>query len=154
VLTRYFSFYVADSDGNLYLYSNNSNNAIATINASSGSYFALSDKRHKKNIQPLGIVLPNINKLTPSSYKFKNQAEDSERSIGIMAQELAKYFPEVVTYNAQADIYHVDYGSLAAVAIKAIQEQEHQILNQQEQLMRQQEQIDRLERIASELIDR
>ena len=71
-----------------------------------GAGFALSDKREKKGIKPLGKA-GSILGLKTYSYKYKG--DDKER-IGVMAQDVQKVLPEAVT--------EVNYKGKKRLAIK------------------------------------
>ena len=51
--------------------------------------------------------------------------EDHTRPrIGVLAQDVQKILPEVVTYAEEEDMYSVDYGNITAVLIEAIKDQQ------------------------------
>lgn len=131
---KYISFYVSDATGDLNIYSNVSNTPIARISDHNGGYSSLSDVRHKRNIKALYRVSSKIEKLKPATYNFNSQTDTEKRQIGMMAQDLIKYFPEVVTHDLENDLYHVEYGALSTIAIKAIQEQQEIITALKEEL--------------------
>jgi hypothetical protein len=58
----------------------------------SGAGFALSDKREKKDIKPLGKT-GSLLGLTAYEYKYKG---DDEKRVGFMAQDVKKVLPEAV----------------------------------------------------------
>ena len=99
-----------------------------------------SDKRLKSNIRPLETALTKLNLLEPVRYDMNSPVEDvlsdakkeairkgGENQIGLLAQDVAKIFPEAVSYDEEADLYSIKYGMLIPVLIKAIQEQQKQI---------------------------
>jgi hypothetical protein len=71
-----------------------------------GAGFALSDKREKKDIKPLGKA-GSVLGLTAYEYKYKG--EDKKHK-GFMAQDVQKVLPEAVT--------EVDYKGKKRLAIK------------------------------------
>ena len=71
-----------------------------------GAGFALSDKREKKEIKPLGKS-GSVLGLKMFSYKYKG---DDKQRIGVMAQDVAKVLPEAVA--------EVDYKGKKRLAIK------------------------------------
>lgn len=94
------------------------------IRQSDGNYFSSSDLRLKKNINGLEDVLSKVMALRPSKYQFRDQ-ESEVKDLGLIAQEVEKYFPEVV---ATVDgTKAICYAKLSVVAIKAIQEQQEEI---------------------------
>jgi hypothetical protein len=48
--------------------------------------------------------------------------EHLKRRVGVIAQEINKILPEVVTYEPTEDIYSVDYGNITGILIEAIKE--------------------------------
>ncbi|HEY6504453.1 MAG TPA: tail fiber domain-containing protein [Chitinophagaceae bacterium] len=97
-----------------------------------GSYHDGSDLRLKRNIEPLPGVLPGLMKLQPKKYLMKYNNPGNRITIGFIAQDLKRYFPELVSvvdgtmlgYNEIPDMHTVNYSQLSVVSIKAIQEQQ------------------------------
>ncbi|HHZ65495.1 MAG TPA: tail fiber domain-containing protein [Flavobacteriales bacterium] len=101
--------------------------------ASSGVYTATSDRRLKKNIEPVLTVLPNLRKLDVVKYHFKrNEDESIKKQWGFIAQDVIKLFPELVDEGekeeGQSEAYYgINYDNFGVLAIKAIQEQQAMI---------------------------
>jgi hypothetical protein len=147
--------YSASGDNNLTFY-NNAGTEIADIDDVSGTFNALSDSRHKKNIQNMEPALPLLMKLNPSYYQFTWQQPTEEQQIGLLAQETQQLFPELVSYCKEKDLYKMNYAGFSIVAIKAIQEQQVLITDLQQQmkeLSKQNEELKtRLEKIETVLM--
>ena len=112
----YRQMYIAASV--LYFY-NGSNQANLS---SAGAWTNASDARLKNNIKDIKYGLGTVLQTQPRSY---NRVDVEGDFIGFVAQELKTQIPEVVFgSDAEGDQYTVDYGSLVAVAFKAIQEQQ------------------------------
>jgi hypothetical protein len=100
-----------------------------------GAYAVFSDARLKKNVQPMRAVLPALSGLEAVSYEMKNNNPDHQRTIGMIAQDVQKVFPEMVRSVAPlnkegkhgAASLVMDYSRFGVIAIKALQEQEEQI---------------------------
>jgi Chaperone of endosialidase len=153
-----WGMYVSSIDSSLNFYSNGS--LRANIDRVTGVYTALSDRNMKKNVRPLSPVLSLINQLPVYSYHYADSRDDDRRMIGLMAQDVQPYFPELVyqRYDREKDkpLLTMDYSGLGVLAIKAIQEQQKMIdelksqleaakaVNVNEQLKKQQETIDLL----------
>jgi len=88
--------------------------------SAAGAWTNASDARLKKNIVDIKYGLSDVLKAKPRSYQMNDVAGDF---VGFVAQELQTVIPEVVTGDAEKQL-GVDYGSLVAVAFKAIQEQQ------------------------------
>jgi len=106
--------YMNTSDTNLYFF-NDAN--YAYLNGS-GAWTNASDARLKKNIVDIKYGLADVLKAQPRSYQMHDVAGDF---VGFVAQELQTVIPEVVSGDPEKQL-GVDYGSLVAVAFKAIQE--------------------------------
>jgi hypothetical protein len=102
------------SDTVLY-FTNGSNQASLSA---AGAWTNASDARLKKNIVNIKYGLADVLKAQPRSYQM-NSVEGN--FVGFIAQELKEVIPEVVSGNPEVQL-GVDYGSLVAVAFKAIQE--------------------------------
>jgi trimeric autotransporter adhesin len=87
-------------------------------------FFYTSDRSLKTNILPLSGALSKILSLQGVSFNWK---KDGSRSIGLVAQDVEKVFPELVGQNAETGIKSVEYGNLVAPLIEAIREQQKQI---------------------------
>ena len=84
-----------------------------------------SDMRLKENVTDLEYVLPILNELDVIRYNYKKETGLPEgRQIGVNAQQLFKYFPEMVYYNEEKDQYIVYYAKLTTLLIKGMQEQQ------------------------------
>lgn len=100
---------------------------LARLN-NTGAWSAVSDRRLKHEIEPLGGLLEKALALKPVSYRFKTQTT-KERHLGFIAQEVQKLLPSFVT---EDEILTLNYAGLSTVAIGAIQEQ-HQIVKEQQE---------------------
>ena len=95
-----------------------------------GIYYPLSDRRLKKNIEPIGHILDKVVQLQPVRYHFKDNPDDlSTKSVGFIAQDVEKYIPDVV--GEKDGFKSLAYSQLVVFAIGAIKEQQEQIENLQ-----------------------
>lgn len=100
-----------------------------------GTIYSRSDSRLKKEIQPLDPVLGKLALLNPVSYEMKYQNPEHKRSLGFIAQEVRKIFPESVRIisdhkhkgSATQDLHTLTSAHFSVYAIKALQEQWQQI---------------------------
>jgi len=106
--------YMNSGDGTLYFHNGNN---YATL-SSAGAWTNASDERLKNNIVDIKYGLDAVLQTQPRSYKMNDIEGDF---IGFVAQELQTVIPEVVSGDPEKQL-GVDYGSLVAVAFKAIQE--------------------------------
>ncbi len=116
-----------------------------------GSYQNLSDSNLKTNIKPMAPALTKLMDLKPKSYemdpsKLPNTPLASGPQFGVLAQDVAKVFPELVatspilsgdpsSTNTKVTQYEsVNYSGLIPVLIKAVQEQQAEIKSLQQQI--------------------
>ncbi len=98
-----------------------------------------SSRRWKTNIQPLHDALGMIERLQGVSYDLK---DSGKHEIGVIAEEVGKVVPEVVSYEENGkDARGVDYSRLTALLIEATKEQQALIRHQQKLIGAQQTQI-------------
>lgn len=132
-----WSFKVASS---MSLYFKNS--LRGTFNSTTGVYTNISDERLKKDIESLSPVLEKVMTLKTYSYHLLDNQDGAERSYGLMAQQVQKVFPDLVSPiedNAGHQYLGLNYQGLNVVAVKAIQEQQAIIAKLQDKLRLQQE---------------
>lgn len=85
--------------------------------------FGVSDARLKKNIGPLKYTLDTVNLLRPVQFQWSDsEVFGKQREIGLIAQEVMKTVPEVVTYHNEEERYTLDYAKLVPVLIKGLQD--------------------------------
>jgi len=89
------------------------------------AWATFSDKRLKRNIEPMQYGLTEVLKLNPVSY----MRTDGERQlIGLLAQDVHRIIPEVTRRPPNEDSYwSMDYNALVPVLVRAIQELEQKI---------------------------
>ena len=76
-----------------------------------------SDENLKKDVHTIENAVDKINQLRGVDFVWK---ESDEKSMGVIAQELQKVFPELVT--EENDELSVNYNGLIAVLIEAVKE--------------------------------
>ena len=106
-------------------------NWLFTISGDGNAYIAgtlsqTSDARFKKNIFPITSTLSSVLKLNAYRYQWKNQSMDQSMQIGVIAQEVQKFFPELVKENAKGEL-SVNYSGLIPLLITAMKEQQSEI---------------------------
>jgi hypothetical protein len=106
-----------------------------------------SDRKLKKDIEPLGSVLDRFSKLNPSTYRFKTQSDDETKSYGFIAQEVDEVFPDIVAKGK--DFLSLTYDYFGVLSVKAIQElrseKDQQLAERDKQLAEKTRRIDELE---------
>lgn len=83
-----------------------------------------SSVRYKQNIFGLRSGLAVVGRLRPVSFTWK---EDGQRDIGLVAEEVNRVEPLLVTRNAAGEVSGVRYDRLAVVLLNAVKEQQAQL---------------------------
>jgi len=114
-----------------------------------------SDSRWKTNISPLSGSLQKISDLTGVNFEwrteeFPNQGFGPGRNIGLIAQDVERVFPEVVTQDKEGYRF-IAYDKLVPVLIEAVKEQQAFIKQQSTQLELQSTALDMLAERISQL---
>ena len=89
----------------------------------SGDVVVSSDARLKANIVSLGSTLAKLLLIDGKTYTMK---KDGKQKIGVLAQDIQKVFPELVTTDDK-DMLAVNYQGLVPVLINALKEQNDKI---------------------------
>jgi len=91
----------------------------------SNDVIAFSDERVKENIETIDNALDKVLSMRGVSYNRTDQ-DDKSKKVGVIAQEIEKVLPEVVTEDGEG-MKGVAYGNIVGVLIEAIKEQQKQI---------------------------
>ena len=86
-----------------------------------GDVTAYSDRRLKRNIETINNAIDTVSNLRGVTFE-----KDGKNSLGVIAQEVEEFLPEVV-HTTQDGMKAVAYGNIVGVLIEAIKEQQEQI---------------------------
>jgi len=120
-----------------------SDNRIGTLSSS---------RRYKDEIRPMGEVSGAIHSLKPVSFRYKKEI-DAKRALcfGLIAEEVAKVSPDLVTPDHEGKPQTVRYEAINAMLLneflkehRKVEEQESRIQGHQAIIARQQKQIEAL----------
>ena len=100
----------------------------------SGEWNSNSDERLKTDIHVADPALQKVKELSVVNYRFKGNNADSDLKIGLIAQDVAPVFPELVSREKDNGYWGINYAGFSVVAIKAIQEQQALIEHQNKAL--------------------
>jgi hypothetical protein len=91
------------------------------------NYDASSSIRWKKDIQPISSALEKVTNLRGVYFNWDDE-HGGQHDVGMIAEEVGKYVPEIVTYE-EGGVYAtgMDYGKLTPILVEAIKEQQKQI---------------------------
>jgi hypothetical protein len=111
----------ADS-GNALIVGNQNGVGVFLPNGGTG-WNAMSDIRLKEKVLPITDALQKVLQMRGVVYNLK---DNDRREVGVIAQEVQPYFPELVSINSDGYL-GVSYDRIAPVLIEAIKEQQKEI---------------------------
>jgi len=88
----------------------------------STSWASASDLRLKNINSEITNATSKLNTLRAINFSWKTDI-NNKNNVGLIAQEVEKVFPEVISYDSQVDSYGIRYTELIPVLVKSIQEQ-------------------------------
>ena len=94
------------------------------------AFYYSSDRRLKENIVQIGDAVSIVENLEGVSFNWK---ENGEKSIGLIAQDVEKVLPEVISTDNKG-YKSISYANLVAVLIEAVKEQQGEINELKNQL--------------------
>jgi len=92
-------------------------------------YVLTSSARYKRDIQDMGNASSKLMKLRPVSFRYKKD-QQGIRQYGLIAEEVEKIYPEMVSYREDGKAEGVRYDQLPAMLLNEMQKQVKQ--NQQQ----------------------
>jgi len=95
--------------------------------------FFSSDERLKDNITPIEDPLAKVLSLSGNSFDWNNQSSHTGKDIGVIAQEIEKVLPEIVT-TRENGFKAVQYEKITPLLIEAIKELSHKVDDLQQKL--------------------
>jgi hypothetical protein len=135
------SFYAAGvSNVNL---GSDSNAVEVEIDTTTGQLgVATSSRRFKEDIRDMGDASSGLMRLRPVTFRYKQPANDGSKPIeyGLIAEEVAKVYPDLVAHSADGQIETVRYQVLDSMLLNEMQKQQQQIGQQEEHIQKLEEQ--------------
>jgi hypothetical protein len=121
--------------------------AAVVVNSSGQLGVVSSSVRYKRDIRDMGDSSDRLMKLRPVAFRYKAD-QTSTQQYGLIAEEVAKVYPELVVNGADGKPQTVAYHLLAAMLLNELQKKDRQITALQKQLDIQAARLDALERLA------
>jgi hypothetical protein len=113
------------------------NNAVPVVIDSNGQLGTLSSsRRFKTDIQDMGEASSGLLRLRPVTFRYKKPFANGSQPIqyGLIAEEVAEVYPDLVARSADGEIESVKYQVLDSMLLNELQRQEVEIRNLREQL--------------------
>lgn len=127
-------------------------NAVPVLIDSNGQLGTMnSSRRFKEDIQDMGDASSGLMRLRPVTFRYQTPFTDGSKPIqyGLIAEEVAEVYPDLVAHSAGGEIETVKYQLLDSMLLNELQRQEKVIAVQKSEIAVQKEQIRALdERLA------
>src|SRR4029079_8762514 len=99
----------------------------------------------KDDVQDMGNATDSLMKLRPVTFRYKRDYDESGlQQYGLIAEEVAKVYPDLVVYKADGTPETVRYHFINAMLLNEVQKQHRQIEEQQTKLGEQESMIEKL----------
>src|SRR5262249_15591370 len=100
--------------------------AQVTINSNGQLGIVMSSARYKRDIHEMGQSSQGLYSLRPVTFRYK-QDPQGQRQYGLIAEEVAKVYPELVTKGADGKVESVQYHELIPMLLNEVQHQQQEI---------------------------
>jgi hypothetical protein len=128
-----------------------SGGAEVFVNASGQLGTVNSSRRFKEQITGMGGSSDKLFQLRPVNFFYKAQYDDGSHLLqyGLIAEEVAKVYPEMVAYDNDGQVLTVKYQMLAPMLLNEVQKQHVQLQQQLEQNRKLEDRLAALEALLS-----
>jgi hypothetical protein len=111
--------------------------------AAFGTDCTTSSRRFKDHIADMGDNSSKLFQLRPVTFFYKSQYENGSHALqyGLIAEEVAKVYPEMAAYDKDGQPYAVRYQLLTPMLLNELQKEHAVVMSQQDQLTTQLQQI-------------
>jgi len=126
-----FSFYAGG------IYNKTSSGGVPVLINSSGQMGTMaSSRRYKEDIQDMGDASRGLMDLRPVTFRYKKAAEDGSKPLqyGLIAEEVAEVYPDLVVYNKEGLPDAVQYQNVNAMLLNEVQRQKAEIRRLEDRL--------------------
>jgi hypothetical protein len=96
----------------------------------------LSSARYKRDIRDLGDASAGLMKLRPVSFRYKDDSSGT-LEYGLVAEEVARVYPNLVTYGPDGKLQSVRYLEFTALLLNELQKQARELHEQTKELQKQ-----------------
>ena len=113
---------------------------MVLINSSGQVGTLVSSARYKHDIHAMGAQSQKLRHLRPVTFQYTHDPQ-GELQYGLIAEEVAEVYPELVTTGAEGQVEAVQYHALIPMLLNEFQQQQQQIEAQAQQLRVQAQEI-------------
>ena len=95
----------------------------------------MSSARFKRDIRSMGEASSSLMKLRPVTFRYKDD-RSGDRQYGLVAEEVERLYPELVTHSTDGKVMTVRYSMLSAMLLNELQKETLENQRQAEQIRR------------------
>jgi len=114
--------------------------AQVTINSAGQLGILPSSARYKRDIQTMGARSQGMHQLRPVTFRYKHDPQ-GQRQYGLIAEEVAKVYPELVVRGTKGEVESVQYHELIPLLLNEVQHQQQALTTQAQQLSAQSQEL-------------
>ena len=144
------SFFVAGVNGVM-----TTNSAVPVLIDTTNGQLGVtsSSRRYKEDIEDMGEASHALMDLRPVTYRYKQPYADGSKPIqyGLIAEEVAEVYPDLVAHTADGRIETVKYQVLDSMLLNEVQRQQTEIRGLEQQNRSLQERLEKLETVLTSL---
>ena len=132
----------------------NLNNAVPVLIDDNGQLGTVSSsRRFKEDIADMGATSRDLMRLRPVTFRYKQPFADGTKPIqyGLIAEEVAEVYPDLVAHSADGQIETVKYQVLDSMLLNEAQRQQAEIAAQKDHIRRLEERLVKLEAALEKL---
>ena len=113
----------------------------------------VSSRRFKEQIADMGNSTDAMMKLRPVTFLYKPEYDKGERTLqyGLIAEEVAEVYPELVAYDKDGQPFSVRYQYITTMLLNEVQKQYRRAEAEAKVITAQQQQIDQMQQRLSRL---
>jgi hypothetical protein len=115
-----------------------SGGAAVVVNANGQLGVETSSRRYKEDIEDMGDASKDLLRLRPVTFHYKKADYDGSKPLeyGLIAEEVADVYPELVVRGADGQIESIQYQKLPAMLLNELQKEHHHVEQQDETIQK------------------
>jgi len=150
----YFNFfgYTGYLDYLVFSFGNNetaSSPVYSYLSTSTTGLITTSDRRSKKDIEPMGPCLDRVMALKPSTFRYQSAPEGTPVNYGFIAQDIEEQFPDLV--QEMNGLKTLAGAGITAINTRGLQELTQQVRQKEERIQHLESEMERLKSLVESL---
>lgn len=131
--------------------------AVAVVIDSNGQLGTVSSsRRYKEDINDMGSASDRLLQLHPVTFRYKESYASGEQPLdyGLIAEEVAEVFPELVVFNDENQPETVKYRLLSSLLLNELQKQHSELSGQVAEIAELKDQLTELSQLVNQMVIR